>query len=366
MKFVITLGVIFLLSSCGIDDTIDGNDGDNGSSGSGWEKEWSSEGIDTLNAIAVSPDNRVYVGGLTLGDLYAVNVGIDATLAAFDSRGNEMWGKQWSVIDDENDVWGLVVDDEGNIYAGGGGHNPFIIKFSPDGTKIWEKFPDVDTVYCLALDNSGNVYAGTGYGDILKFSPEGKELWHYNISTEDAEGEIKALAVDSEGNVYAGGIAWNDLFGESAGGCDAFLVKLAPDGTHAWEKQWGGEGYDRAYSIAIDNMKNIYVGCGTDKTAEILLKFSPDGNKLWGNEGSAVNYKALALDNENNLYVGIGYNQNLVEKYTSDGEKICDTNDEGQWDWSVSGIALDSNGNLYVCGGKNENNLIKIPVSEMK
>ena len=128
------------------------------------------------------------------------------------------------------------------IYIQGGGWNPFVMKFSPDGSKIWEKFPEVVSVLCLALDKAGNVYAGTGYGDILKFSPEGKELWHHNISTEDAKGQIKALAVDSEGNVYAGGYTWDDLFGTNAGETDAFLVKIAPDKTHIWEKQWGGGG----------------------------------------------------------------------------------------------------------------------------
>ena len=116
------------------------------------------------------------------------------------------------------------------------------MKFFADGAKIWEKFPEVDSVSCLALDNSGNVYAGVSSGDILKFSPEGKELWHYNISTEDAKGIINALAVDSEGNVYAGGKTGYNLFQENAGGTDAFLVKIAPDKTHVWAKQWGGGG----------------------------------------------------------------------------------------------------------------------------
>lgn len=242
------------------------------------------------------------------------------------------------------------------------------MKFSPDGSKIWEKFPEVDSITCLTIDKYWNVYAGTSYGDILKFSPEGKELWHHNISTEDAEGQINALAVDSEGNIYAGGKTgeWDDLFGENAGGRDAFLVKIAPDKTHIWEKQWGGTGDDRVYSLAVDNMNNIYVAGGTTGTNEILLKYSSDGKKLWGNEGSVVNYNSMVLDDENNLYVGIGYKKNLVEKYNSDGKKTWDTNDEGKWEWGAAGIALDSYGNLYVCGGKNSNYLIKIPASEME
>lgn len=234
MKFIITLLLLMIISVSCIED-------EDAMNNSGWE--WSSEEISRLYAIAVSPDDRIYVGGRTFGSLYSEIQGeYDAFLVAFNPKGDELWGKQWSVNDDKNEVWGLVSDDEGNSYVGGGGSNPFIMKFSPDGTKIWEKFPEVDSVFCLALDNSGNVYAGSSAGDILKFSPEGKELWHHNISTEDAEGEIQALAVDSDGNIYAGGIAWNNLFGESAGESDAFLVKIALDKTHVWEKQWGGGG----------------------------------------------------------------------------------------------------------------------------
>ena len=365
MRFVITLGVIFLLSSCGIDDTIDGNDGDNGSS-SDWEKEWGSEDVDRLYSIAVSPDDTVYVGGKTFGDLYSEKEGeSDAFLAAFNLKGKELWGKQWSVKDDRSDVQGLVVDDAGNIYAGGG-DNPFIMKFSPDGTKIWEKFPEVDSVLCLALDNSGNVYAGTGYGDILKFSPEGKELWHYNISTEDAEGEIKALAVDSEGNIYAGGTTWGSLFEENAGGTDAFLVKIAPDGAHVWKKQWGGKGDDSVYAIAADGTKNIYVAAGSFEESEVLAKYSPEGKKIWGYTEEQSHYSSIAIDNENSIYFGSGGYNDRIHRYNSDGEKIWSSNDAGETKWSAIGIALDSNGNLYICGGAKENHLKKILASEMK
>ena len=113
---ILALTVMMMLLSCVEDEDINGN-GD----GKGWEKEWSSEARDRLYAIAVSPDNTVYVGGMTLGNLYSEKEGeYDATLAAFNPKGDELWGRQWSVNDDENEVWGLVVDDEGNIYTGGG------------------------------------------------------------------------------------------------------------------------------------------------------------------------------------------------------------------------------------------------------
>ena len=235
------------------------------------------------------------------------------------------------------------------------------MKFSPDGSKIWEKFPEVVSVLCLALDKAGNVYAGTGYGDILKFSPEGKELWHHNISTENAEGQINALAVDSEGNIYAGGLAWNDLFGESAGGSDAFLVKIAPDKTHIWEKQWGGTGDDASRALVYDEIEDtIYVAGGR---ASMIKKFSKDGKELWQLEGHGV--LSMTQDDQGNVFIGSGDVESLVEKYNLNGEKIWGS--AVYKDAIAHAIACDSYGNVYAAGVQNNNNfLIKISASEME
>ncbi|HSW59286.1 MAG TPA: hypothetical protein VLJ60_00730, partial [bacterium] len=77
-------------------------------------------------------------------------------------------------------------------------------------------------------------------------------------------------------------------------------------------------------------------------------------------------YLSIVIDSENNIYCGSGGNNNLVYKYSPDGNEIWNTNDEGKWEWGAAGIALDSYGNLYVCGGSKENHLIKIPASEME
>ena len=235
------------------------------------------------------------------------------------------------------------------------------MKFSPDGSKIWEKFPEGYSCSCLAIEKAGNGYAGVSSGDILKFSPEGKELWHHNISTENAEGKINALAVDSEGNIYAGGLAWHDLFGESAGGSDAFLVKIAPDKTHIWEKQWGGTGDDASRALVYDEIENtIYVAGGR---AFMIKKFSKDGKELWQLEGHGV--LSMTQDNQGNVFIGSGDVESLVEKYNSKGEKIWGS--AVYKDAIAHAIACDSYGNVYAAGVQNNNNfLIKIPASEME
>ncbi len=318
-----------------------------------------------ISGITMTPSNNIYVGG----------GGGVSEITVFGYDGKEILNKEWSGDEMTTGFPSIISDESENIYTAGSNSllkKPLLIKFDKDLNELWrEELPeDGLNVDALSIDNSENIIAGMRNGDILKFSPEGKELWHHNISTEDAEGQINALAVDSEGNIYAGGYTWDDLFETNAGETDAFLVKIAPDKTHIWEKQWGVEKQDRVNDLIIDDVNNIYVAGGSSGETEILLKFSSDGKKIWGNEGSAVNYNALALDEEDNLYVGIGFRKNLVEKYNSDGEKIWNSNDEGEWEWSVSGIALDSYGNLYICGGKNSNYgsfkfFVYIPVSHL-
>ena len=193
-----------------------------------------------VSGITVTPSNNIFVGG---------GGGI-SEITVFKYDGNEILNKEWSGEEMTTGFPSIIYDESENIYAAGSNsllEKPLLIKFDNDLNELWrDELPEEGlNVDALSLDNNGSIVAGMRNGEIIKFSPDGKELWHHNISTEDAEGIIKALAVDSEGNVYAGGMTWGSLFGENAGETDAFLVKIAPDKIHVWEKQWGGGGMNK-------------------------------------------------------------------------------------------------------------------------
>ena len=381
LSIMFALLLLFLLPACGgeEDDYDGGNNGDGGNSdgNGGWESQEDQDyeilktrGFSFIHSLAMGLDNVLYVGGKTMEDLYSDGLTetkkADALLVAFSAKGKDLWGKQWDVYQSDKDsIRKIVIDKQGNIYVTGG-YKPalFVMKFKSDGTKIWEQFPEFDDIYSLALDEEENVYVSYRY-EIVKYSTDGKELQRYNISDE-VQGitGIYALTIDSKGNIYAGGYTSFSLFADNAGKTDAFLVKIAPDGTQLWGKQWGGSGEDQVKTILLENNDDIFVALGMNVTSnsanektDFALRISPDGDKLW--EIDQQCYPATIC---NNSHYCIDDNQ--IFKYDSKGECVGNYSAEYE-EGDLNKIVCDSQENVYV-SALHSTKIIKIPSSEIK
>lgn len=86
--------------------------------------------------------------------------------------------------------------------------------------------------------------------------------------------DATAVAVDSQGNAYVAGGTYSSNFptqgplqGARAGGQDAFVSKLSPDGsTVLYSTYLGGSGNDEANGIALDSTGNIALTGKTEST----------------------------------------------------------------------------------------------------
>ena len=130
LSIMFALLLLFLLPACGGDeddddgDTPSGGDGGNNEGNGGWEsqedkpgKVLKTRGFLGITALALGQDDRLYVGGVTRGDLYSDDSGTaDALLVAFDAKGSELWGKQWDVYESYDDVKHIITDKDGYIY----------------------------------------------------------------------------------------------------------------------------------------------------------------------------------------------------------------------------------------------------------
>ncbi|MBQ3369359.1 SBBP repeat-containing protein [bacterium] len=374
LSIMLVLLLFFLLPACGGDEEEDdwGNDGDGGNGNNNgvedWEKQWGANNPNQAENMAISHNDIIYVAGETLGSLYSERQGKrDAFLAAFNTNGQELWGRQLGSDDVDTFVSGLSVDKQGNIYfATNSIEKKNVMKFSQDGSKIWDKSLEVQGVTTLGLDDSGNIYVGTSETyDILKFSPDGEKLSTYNLfSATKPQNSITKIAVDSEGNIYAGGWTSEDLFAEKQGGGDAFLVKLAPDGTQLWGKQWGGSvgDYISVHDMLIDNSNNLYVTAHFDG-APMLLKFSPTGENLWRSPAQyAGSKKALSFNKHGQIYL---CGRRMVYGFNPDGNQIWEWESSDKY-FSAGDISFDSKNNLYIFGSHYDNFLIKISSSNIK
>ena len=116
----------------------------------------------------------------------------------------------------ETQVWALVEDSAGNLYAGTGNEGK-IYKIAADGdtAELYYNSPEV-TIYSLAIGPDNALYAGTG--------PDGLIYKITDATTPPTtllnEGDkyVWALKFDDAGNLYA------------ATGTDGKIYKITPDG----------------------------------------------------------------------------------------------------------------------------------------
>ena len=111
----------------------------------------------------------------------------------------------------------------------------------------------------------------------------------------NAESQIRS-ATDTAGNmIVAGTFSGSMTVGAatltSAGGTDAFVVKLSPTGAVLWSKRLGGAGDDTASAVAVDGSNNVIVtgelagsanlGGGTVSGVAYVAKLNTSGAHLW-------------------------------------------------------------------------------------
>lgn len=149
-----------------------------------------------------------------------------------------------------------------------------------------------------------------------------------------------SIAIDQQGNIYLTGstnsadlpitpnAVQNTFAGGDNFGSDAFVAKIAPDGTLVFSTYLGGSDDDFGRGIAVDNAGNIYVTGTTESTN------FPIFNALQSNYGG-----------------GLFSGDTFVTKLSPDGSNIIySTYLGGQDDDESSAIAVDAEGNAYVTG----------------
>ncbi|MGB6037062.1 MAG: T9SS type A sorting domain-containing protein [Cryomorphaceae bacterium] len=284
-----------------------------------WTTYFGGAETDLFDSMCALPDGRIVIAGATTSDEGIVfddafqeeRVGsADFFLAAFNPDGTLDWSTYWGGMNAEQ---GLVItcDTEGSILIAGRtdsqdlatpgafdesfdpfiGTNPIVAKFSNTGELLWCTYLNADIFgfeESIATDGMGNIYyaintptdeglategayqtAGVGNSALLvKFSPEGERLWSTYVTGEGDESN-SLVEADSEGNVYLSartssetGIATEGAFQMEnippqvfPVGSSAMIMKFNPDGERIWGTYFGG-----LYSKDITSIKSVDSG----------------------------------------------------------------------------------------------------------
>jgi uncharacterized repeat protein (TIGR01451 family) len=340
----------------------------------------------------------------------------------------------------------IAVDASNNVYTAGlfwqtadfdpgsgvvnltsaGNRDVFVTKMNAGGNLIWAKRMGgvgSDLANAMALDPNGNVYTTGQYIGTADFDPgpgvfnltpvgnvdifiskldnNGNFVWAKRIGST-ANDFSYGIAADAGGNVYiAGNLTGSYDFDPgpgvfnltSAGGDDAFILKLDVNGNFVWAINLGDVSSDNGGPIALDAAGNVYVtgiyagsvdfdpGPGItylNSAGSVdcyMCKYSPAGNLIWAKSlgGTlADGGKSISTDNTGNVYItgsfkgtadfdpdyfntynltSSGYNEAFIGKYNNAGDLI--------WVKSISGptgdefaqaITTDPSGNVFTNG----------------
>ncbi len=184
----------------------------------------------------------------------------------------------------ETQVWALVEDSAGNLYAGTGNEGK-IYKIAADGdtAELYYNSPEV-TIYSLAIGPDNALYAGTG--------PDGLIYKITDATTPPTtllnEGDkyVWALKFDGAGNLYA------------ATGTDGKIYKITPDG----ESSVLFDAEEKNIMTFLLHENGFYAGSSDNG---IIYHITDDGTAKVIYQAKEKEVRALEMDSQGNLYAAV-------------------------------------------------------------
>lgn len=236
-----------------------------------WEKTFGGAGWDVGNSVQQTMYGGYIIAGSTssFGALYESDVYLIKT----DSSGNEEWEKTFGGSEDEAG-WSVQQTTDGG----------YIITGCTDSTANW--LPDV---YLVKTDSSGN------------------EEWEKTFGGTDQDYGYSVQQTSDNGYVISG-----KTESMGAGYEDVYLIKTDSSGNLAWEKTFGGTGWEAGNSVQQTTDAG-YIIAGYTAPPETggdvyLVKTDSNGNKMWenafGGTGDEVGYSVRQTSDTGYIITG--------------------------------------------------------------
>ncbi|MCU1232113.1 MAG: glycosyl hydrolase, repeat-containing protein [Candidatus Solibacter sp.] len=160
----------------------------------------------------------------------------------------------------------------GGLFAqGSAAAGSYSVAYSPDYGATWTT-PQLTGLTSVAAGADCAVFiTRTASSDafVAKVAPDGTVLWATYLGGSDQDVPV-ALAVDNQDNVYIAGTTTSPDFPSTvprigvSGQSAAFVSKLSPAGALMYSAIVSGEARNSATALAVDADRNAYVGGGTN------------------------------------------------------------------------------------------------------
>lgn len=245
--------------------------------------------------------------------------GLDVVVQRRDAGGTVLWSTSLATAANDR-AYGVVAGADGGVLVAGytrgdldGAHpsgasdDAFVAAIAADGSLSWTtQLGDgaaADRFYAVTSDGAGGAWAA-GYtsGSVAAPSAGDKDALLVHVAADGAvasstqlggTGEDKGQAVSlaPDGGVYLGGAAGAAMPGATAaGGLDAYVARVAADGSLVWLQQIGTAETDQVWGlvtrtdgsvVAIGHTQGALGAAALGDHDVLVLAMSPDGETLW-------------------------------------------------------------------------------------
>ena len=339
--------------------------------------------------VAISPavdgvSEYVYASGDTRSE--GQGGPYEALIAGYDKEGAIQWQRILGTGANEIYAGGVMVDVNGNVYAGGyqtTNYYSIFVKYNSSGTIQFQKeyYPTISgTDYgCLCSaslngnkDDPSNIFllqagyiTSTKGAFLVKLASSGNLNWARRLTGEGGgNAEANGLGSDGSGNILM------TFHGVTSGQHHIGVVKYNQSGTLQWKRKLVTNSNTSGEGVQCDSNDDVYV-VGTNSTDGtcILAKWNSSGTLQWQRKIDGVNGKAgIAIDSSDNIYIGgrvsSGY-KIFWAKYNTSGTIQLQRTWDSSGTEDVRGITVDAQGAVILAGYTNLGNdpalLVKLP-----
>ena len=282
-----------------------------------WSKTYGGSGDD----FAVSLEKSADGGYLVAGGTYSFGFGDgDAWVLKLRSDGRVAW--EWSYGEMTEDGVSLVRERGGSgfLLAGMTIWDLWVVALDPDGSISWQNaYGGTGYDFARSIEvtsDGGYIVAGStesfGAGIrnawVLKLNPDGSVAWQKAYGDQGIEYCYAVRETGDGGYIAAGG---TDSFG--SGEFDIWLLRLDSAGTVLWQKAFGGEQMEYVYSV-LETSGGHFLVVGVSESFPPggrdawLLELDSNGAVVWQKAygGGYHDFAAAAIETNNGGYVVVG------------------------------------------------------------
>ena len=285
-----------------------------------WNRTFGGKNSDGAYSVRQTADGGYIVAGYTCSFGSGEK---DLWLIKTDSNGNEEWNRTFGGFNDESAFSVQQTRDEGYIIAGytcsfGSGYGDvWLVKTDSNGNEEWNRTfggRDWDVGYSVQQTSDGG-YIIAGYtcsfniysvpdAWLIKTDSSGVEKWSKRIGGKNRD-QFFSIEKTSDGGYIAAGLT--EPYANS--GYDAWLVKLNSMGGVKWNKRFGEDGWNFAYSAQQTGDGGYIIAgsirCHGGKVS--LMKVDSQGREEWVFNGKNNETAYSVQQTEDGGYVVTGH-----------------------------------------------------------